>query len=189
MARSSGNAAPREDPGWRKAVLAQLFPIGSRKTQRELDGLTVTRVLFVALVQAAFAGGLILVIITRTMGELDTFLAAVLLVLGAIGVATGLMLRGKPLATDNAVALAQSFRKRFFVGFAASEVPMLAGLVIGMIRQELWPYLITLPFFVAGMIVSAPSRSNIDRAQTAIALSGSGLLLRDELMSTQPPPS
>ena len=167
---------------------AQLFPIGSRKTQREMDGLTVLRVLFVALLQAAFAGGLILVIITRTMGEVDPVPAALLLVLGAAGVVVALRLRQNPLNAENAASLTSSFKTRFFIGFAVNEIPLLAGIVLGVVRQELWPYLLSLPLFVAGMVVIAPSSSNIDRAQTAIALSGSPLLLRDELMDPQPPP-
>ena len=166
---------------------AQLFPIGSRKTQRELDGLTVLRVLFVALLQAAFAGGLILVIITRTMGEVDPVPAAILLILGATGVVVALTLRKNPLNTADAAALTSSFRTRFFIGFVVNEIPLLTGLVLGVIRQELWPYFISLPLFAAGVVVIAPSGSNIDRSQTAIALSGSPLLLRDELMAPQPP--
>jgi hypothetical protein len=175
-----------EDPGWRRAVNAQLFPIKSRKTQKELDGVTVMRILFVALMQAAFAGGLILVIITRTFGEIQTVLLIVILVLGAVGVAGARWARERPLATTSEEDLAKTYRTNFFIGFAVCELPLLVGIVAGMIRQELWPYLFALPLFVVGMRTIAPTVGNIEYEQNKLSASGSTLSLRGALMA--PPP-
>jgi hypothetical protein len=177
---------PPEDPGWRRAVNAQLFPIKSRKTQKELDGVTVMRVLFVALMQAAFAGGLILVIITRTFGEIQPPLLIAILVLGAVGVTGARRARDRPLATSSQEELAKTYRTNFFIGFAVCELPLLVGIVAGMVRQELWPYLFALPLFVVGMRAIAPTLGNIEYAQDRLAAAGSTLSLRGALMA--PPP-
>jgi hypothetical protein len=176
-----------EDPGWRRAVFSQLFPIGSRKGARTLDGLTVARVLFVALLQAAFAGGLILVIITRHIGH-PTVVPVVLIVglaLGGIGAAN--RQRETELTATRLDELGTQYRTRFFKAFIANEIPLLVALVTAMVRQELWPYLIEVPFFIAGMTMIAPSRKNIARDQEQLAESGSRLSLRWALMAPPPP--
>jgi hypothetical protein len=181
LAPSSKRA--REDPGWRQAVIAQLFPIGSRRTQRTLDGLTVTRVLFVALMQAAFAVGLILVVITRRFGHPSLSRLAIVLVLGLGGIAIGARLRDAPLDGTNASALGASYRTRFFKGFIAGELPFLVAAVFGIVDQVLWPFLIDLPLFIVTMVLIAPSRSNIEHTQEALDASGSKLSLRGVLMA------
>jgi hypothetical protein len=187
LAEGSSPAGVEEDPGWRRAVFSQLFPIGSRKGARTLDGLTVARVLFVALCQAAFAGGLILVIITRHVGH-PTLVPVVLIVglaLGGIGAANR---QGETeLTTTTLEELGTSYRTRFFKAFIANEIPLLVALVTAMVRQELWPYFIELPFFIVGMTIIAPSKKNIARDQEELAASGSRLSLRGALMAPPPP--
>ena len=178
-------AAPREDPGWRTAVYAQLFPIGSRKNQRALDGLTISRVIFVALMQAAAACGLILVIVTQDLGAPKAGTLALVLALGLAGVGAAAFFRNRRLDATDAQRLASSYRKHFFVGFVANELALLVAVVIGLTRRELWPYFLELPFFIAGMAIAGPTRKNIERAQGS--LEGSKLSLRDALMA--PPES
>ncbi|MEA2460806.1 MAG: hypothetical protein QOH90_983 [Actinomycetota bacterium] len=177
-----------EDPGWRRAVFAQLFPIGSRKTQRQLDGLIVTRVLFVALMQAALAGGLILVLITRHLGSFDTLPLLAVLVLGSAGVVVAKRTQSRNLDVTDATTLGASYRSRFFAGFIANEVPLLVALVMGMISGELWPYLVDLPFFIAGMFLIAPSRPNIERDQGILREGPSKLSLYAALKAPPAPP-
>lgn len=176
-----------EDPGWRRAVFSQLFPIGSRKTARVLDGLTVTRVLFVALMQAAFAGGLILVIITRRLGHPRgvPLVLVVLLALAGIGAAT--RLRDTPLDAKSLSELGTVYRARIFKAFIVNEIPLLVALVAGMVRQELWPYILELPFFIVGMTLIAPSQKNIGKDQGTLSASGSRLSLRAALMAPPEP--
>jgi hypothetical protein len=176
----------REDPGWRRAVVAQLFPIGSRKTQGKLDGLTVIRVMFVAFIQAAIAVGILLLLITQDIGEPSAGKLALLLTLGTLGAGAAFLLRRAGIRASDASELERSYRKRFFLGFVVNEIPLLVGMGLGFADREVWPFLAALPLFWIGMTIVAPGRRNIEADQQKLEAAGSRLSLRDTLMG--PPP-
>lgn len=157
-----------EDPGWR--------PRGDRP-----DALVALRSVFLAIV-----GGLVLI------GVVAAFLAAGAerdgsepsgVVVGGAVVVVGLLallgVRFLPLRLDcsDELALAGSYRSRFFARTALSELPALAGFVGVILTGIPALYALGLAFAVVGLAVSGPTKANLVRDQERLALEGCAIAL------------
>jgi len=178
------------DPGWGPAVqtfVVSYFSLGlaGRKRQKDLDGLTITRILFLSLVLAGFLVVFVMSVIIPSFGDIETPLAIIVVVQGLAGVAGASWARNRPLDVSDAQTLAGSYRTLFFLGFSLSETPLLIAVAITFLTDDLWPVIIAFPFFVIAMALSAPGVANLARHQQRITAAGSSLSLVSALM--QPP--
>lgn len=169
---------PYDDPGW--------FAAFKRPKPDPASGLVTIRALFLSLAIAPFLILYILTNIYETVGSPEPLVAGVLAAAGSAGLVVVSRARNRPLAGSTAADVAGAYRTSFFVGFVGSEAPVLAGLVVSFLTEELWPYLMMLPFFVVGMALTAPSRRNLARRDEQLQRGGSPISLRAALNDPVP---
>lgn len=159
-----------DDPGWRP---------GNRDGRP--DGLVGLRFVFLAIVWSLVLIGIVVAFLAsgfdRTDDTPSPWLAAG--VVAAVGVIGLLVLRLAPLRLDcsDELALAASWRTRFFARTAASEVSSLAGFVGVLFTGAPALYALGLGFTVLGLAVSGPTRANLVRDQEQLALDGCAIAL------------
>lgn len=81
------------------------------------------------------------------------------------------------MSTTDARSLAESYRSNLLLGIALNQAPLLLSFLLCFITDELWPYLLDLPFYLIGMALIAPGRRNLNRRQKQISAQGSALSL------------
>jgi hypothetical protein len=175
------------DPGWRPA-LRSVLNSRDKKKEKDVDGLTQTRILFLSLLISGLLILWVLYYIVSGFGEIDAGQALLIVVLGLLGIRGAGWARNRPLDVTTAARLAGSYRTGFFLGFAFAEAPLLIAVAISVINDELWPFVVVFPLYVVGMIVAAPSRANLARVQQRITSLGSSLSIVAALMQPAPPP-
>ncbi|MDQ3619920.1 MAG: hypothetical protein M3391_07300 [Actinomycetota bacterium] len=175
-----------EDQGWGPVVKHYLLSgltlgLYARRTHATTDGLTTIRLLFLSVMQAGILVGVVLLFIVE-IGSPGTF-ALLPLGLGIAGVAAVGWARRRPLNAASPRELARSYNANFFTGFALAEAPLMVSAGLALWRQELWPYLLSLPFFLVGMALVAPGRKNLAADQRELEARGTSISLTEALMS------
>jgi hypothetical protein len=178
---------PYEDPGWRPAFKRLGLGGLRRSPQAGMDGVMITRLIFLALLLSALLILYVLVFIIDRVGTPDVTLGSMVLVLGIGGVAASAWTANRQLDINSASALAESYRTNFFLGFALNQAPLLMSFVFCFTEEELWPYLVDLPLYLIGMALIAPSRRNLARRQEQVQHQGSTLSLGRSLSTLTGP--
>lgn len=158
-----------EDPGWRPG------PRDGRP-----DGLVALRFVFLAVVWGlVLVGVIVAVLVSQADGEgsVSTWPAAA--AVAAVGIAALAFVLRVPVRLDcsDELALARSWRSRFFARTAAAEASALAGFVAVVLTGAPALYALGLLFTAAGLAVSGPTRANLIRDQERLALDGCAIAL------------
>lgn len=160
----------REDPGW-----------DPRRSGDRPDGLIGIRMAFLALCAVFAAVAVVVGLLTASVADRDprfgTGAAVVAVVVaGLVGLA---LLRFAPVHLDCAdeLALARSWRSRYFARAAASTLPALAGFAafVGTGVPGLYP--LGLVFTAAGLAIAGPFHATLVRDQERLALDGCAISL------------
>lgn len=174
---------PAEDPGWAVSwrTLLWLFIPGlgiHRQRQRanddDVDGLLMLRQLFLSFCLAIVAFGIVLAVLypgSTTPNDPPTAVAVALLVAGALSTVAGQKLE-RPLSCEDDAKLAESYRKRFFLRLAFSEVPALLGFVAFFLTYAWWPYPIGAAITAMGFRRAAPTSTRLARDQEELTSQG-----------------
>jgi hypothetical protein len=152
----------RSDPGWRPSVH------GGRP-----DGLIGLRLVFIQMVAALAVVGAIVVILSGDIdGSVSGWVAGAVVV--AVGIVGLLFVRFAPVRLDcsDELALARSYRSRFFARMAASELPALAGFIGFVVTGRPALYPIGLVFTAIGLAAAGPMHANLVRDQERLAIDG-----------------
>ena len=167
-----------QDPGWWSSI-RHMLTLGFVKPP-VVDGVVMTRNLFLSLFYAAFA---MLLVLSRIMpvGSPSPAIGALVVTLGVAGATGSFFMSRRALDASTPKNLAGSYRSLFFLGFATAEAPLLIALAICFVHDRFWPYLVALPLFLLGMSFIAPTRSNIERRERELTATGSMLSLVDAL--------
>jgi hypothetical protein len=167
---SAGVVNRDEDPGWplRAELLLALIPgVGRlllrRRAAKSANGLVLLRQLFVNFCLAIVTFGVVLVFLwpSQSKEAPSPGLALGLVVLGA-GAGIVMLFIEKPL---NCESLAGSYRVRFFLRMALSEVASLFGFVGFFVASVWWVYPVGAAITLLGFARAAPTRSHLRRDQ------------------------
>lgn len=160
----------RDDPGW-----------DPRRRPDVPDGLMGLRLTFVALCAGLLTVGVIVGLLADRAAGRDDHVPG----LGAAGgvVLAGLLglalvrLAPVPLDCADELALARSWRSRFFARTAASTVPALAGFAAFVLAGIPALYPLGLAFTAVGLAVSGPFHATLVRDQERLAIDGCAIPL------------
>lgn len=178
-----------EDLGWGPVVKRYLLSgltlgLYARWSHGATDGLTTIRLLFLSVMQAGILVGVVLLFIVD-IGSPGT-VALLPLGLGTAGVAAVVWARRRPLNAASPRELVRSYNANFFTGFALAEAPLMISAGLALWQQELWPYLLSVPFFSIAMVLVAPGRRNLAADQRLLQARGVSISLTEALMSQGP---
>lgn len=183
-----------DDPGWRPALggLAWgLVPgLAIRRARRSGgDALLVLRGLFLSFCAAVVLVGVVVVILSAGEG-LDGSADGTTV---GIGVAlAGLVLLvasawRRPLDGSSDAALAESYRRRFFLRMALAEAAALLGFAGFILSGNPAVYALGAAFTAIGFVLMAPTAGNLARDEEAVrARSGTGHSIVRALRATPP---
>ena len=162
------NAGLDEDPGWRSGSGNLLVSL---------------RRLFISFPIAIVAIGAVVVILgdAKTPGPTARSIGVVV----AVGV-TSLVAQAfvqRTLDVTSPATLAESYRKRFFLRLALSDAVALIAFVVFISWGPQWVYAIGAAFTFIGFARMAPTRSNLQREQDRLSLSGNQVSLTEALSS------
>jgi hypothetical protein len=160
----------RDDPGWNPSGRAD-----------RPDGLVGLRMTFLALCAGLLVVGVVVGLLADSVAERDGgpsgwVVAAAVVVVGVGGLA---LVRFVPVGLDCAdeLALARSWRSRFFARATASTLPALAGFAAFAVSGVPALYPLGLVFTAAGLAVSGPLHATLVRDQERLALDGCAIAL------------
>ncbi|HEX7135040.1 MAG TPA: hypothetical protein VF228_20870 [Iamia sp.] len=160
----------RDDPGWN--------PTGRAGRP---DGLVGLRMTFLALCAGLLVVGVVVGLLADSVAQRDGgpsgwVAAAAVVVVGVGGLA---LVRFAPVALDCAdeLALARSWRSRFFARATASTLPALGGFAAFAVTGVPALYPLGLAFTAAGLAVSGPLHATLVRDQERLALDGCAIAL------------
>ena len=182
-----------EDPGWGSPwkMLLMLLPGGARLAARSAtDGLQLLRMLFVSFSSAIVLFAVVLLLMGGGRVEDGPSPGPWGLGLAAYGMAAlaATRLIERPLVCDSDMALANSYRTRFFLRLAFSESVALFGFVLTLVMGPVWLYFLGAAFTAVGFARLAPTRANLERDQETLQAAGCGRSLVDALRGNPPQP-
>jgi len=96
---------------------------------------------------------------------------AAIAALGCASLATQPLI-SRPLDCTSAKTLAVSYRARFFVRLATSEVVALAAFVLGAVWGPWWVFFVGAAFTLVGFARLAPTQRNLQHDQDRLSLGG-----------------
>jgi uncharacterized membrane protein YeaQ/YmgE (transglycosylase-associated protein family) len=159
-----------DDPGWNPSGRAGVP-----------DGLVGLRMTFSALCAGLLVVGVVVGLLADSVADRDGGVPGVVgalavVVVGVIGLA---IVRFVPVRLDCAdeLALARSWRSRFFARCTASTLPALAGFAAFALSGVPALYPLGLAFAAAGLAVSGPFHATLVRDQERLALDGCAISL------------
>lgn len=160
----------RDDPGWNPSGRAD-----------RPDGLVGLRMTFLALCAGLLVVGIVVGLLAESVAERGGgpsgwVAAAGVVVVGVVGL---LLVRVAPPALDCAdeLALARSWRARFFARSTASVLPALAGFGAFALSGVPALYPLGLAFTAAGLAYAGPLHATLVRDQERLALDGCAISL------------
>ena len=160
----------RDDPGWNP---------GGRSGRP--DGLVGLRMTFLALCAGLLVVGVVVGLMADSVADQDPQVpvaaaALAVVVVGALGL---LLVRFLPVRLECAdeLALARSWRSRFFARCTASALPALAGFAAFDVSGVPALYPLGLAFTAAGLALSGPFHATLVRDQERLALDGCAIPL------------
>jgi divalent metal cation (Fe/Co/Zn/Cd) transporter len=202
MSQESYEATGGEkDPGWRRSLVGVLLfmpGVSMLFAQRRADrvhGLVLLRTVFLSFASALVFVGIVVSILDATSSEsvradADQELAvAVVVLVGVAGIAVSKVIERRPLDCESDQALAESYRKSFFLRIALAELAALVAFVAYFLAGRPWLYLLGAAFTAVGFARLAPTAGHLARYQDDLARSGcprslSGALRRLPFKST-----
>ena len=169
-----------EDPGWpitpRNYFLLLIPGLGYRRLKRDRgDGLRALRMVFVAFCNAIVLFGFVLIFVLPFC-EQPTTSAILVASLALYFVVSQLVLRVRERPLD-CLALANSYRKRFFVRIAVAEVGALIGFWAAFAVQGSVVYYASALLSLVGYRYAAPTRDSLQREQQTLYQQGCGASL------------
>ncbi len=194
----SSLAVPEDDPGWPiswRIFLWALIPSMGLHRQRQgavrgdVDGLVVLRQLFLSFCLTIVAVGVVLAVLypgSEPPTDPPTGAVVALLLVGALSSVVGPRIE-RPLSCEDDAQLADSYRKRFFLRLAFSEVAALLGFVGFFLIYAWWPYVIGAAITALGFWRATPTSARLARDQDVLAAQGCQRSLISALR--QPPPN
>jgi hypothetical protein len=179
----------QEDPGWWPSLRGLRWHgiplVGTlmmfRPRRAETDGLVALRSVFLGLVAALLLFVVALSFIAPWDGGDEGWVPWAVVVLGIASLAYVARIRRRPLPTSSPEPLARYYRALFFIEVGVAVAAALWGLVGVFLVGSLWIYLVGLAFGLVGLLMIAPTRSDIERRQREITEAGSPLSLQDAL--------
>jgi hypothetical protein len=168
---------PDDDPGWplKPLALLGLFvpALAIRRAQRSGDALVALRSLFMAFVGAVCLIGVV-VLILGDMTDGDPRPEVSVPIVICAGVASLVLPRvvKRPLDCSSPETLAATYRTRFFLRMAFSELPALVAFAVNISFGPVWVYFVGLGFALIGMATLAPTRRHLAHDQQQ--LNGNG---------------
>jgi hypothetical protein len=172
-------STPEErDPGWRPALpgLAwTLVPrLAIRRSQRRGDALVALRGLYLSFCAAiALVGVVVAVLAAGGFEGGDVAGGPVAVAVGVAGLALVVASAWRrPLDASSDLALADSYRRRFFLRMAFAESAALLGFVGFVLTGNPALYAVGAPFTVLGFALLAPTVANLRRDQEELRRSG-----------------
>lgn len=160
----------RDDPGWRP-----------RSDPDRPDGLIALRMVFLAICAGLLAVGVLVGLLAadadRADGSVGAGPAAAAIV--AVGILSLLLVRFLPLRLDcrDELALARSWRGRFFARAASAELAALAGFIAYLLTGVPALYPLGLVFSALGLAYGGPFRATLVRDQEQLALQACAIAL------------
>ena len=181
-----------EDPGWpnvaKNAVLSLVPQIAIRRAQRS-SGIEALRAAFDGFVFGVVVFGVVLAFLslkhTDSSWTINKTLGVVFVV-GIGGVSVAVAQHRKPLDTTSVTALAESYRKNFFLKVAFIETVALVAFVLSFLAGSHLVYPLGLAFTLVGFWIVAPGRRDVQRRTDQ--LQGTGLDLLVALRDLPPAP-
>jgi F0F1-type ATP synthase membrane subunit c/vacuolar-type H+-ATPase subunit K len=165
-----------EDPGWRLdwRVLIVIMPGGLQWQARHTragDSLTMVRNLFVSFASSVVLFGVVLAFISVPQrGPAWAWVLPLLAIAAvALGVANALE---RPLDCSSDTTLAGSYRTRYFLRMAFTELVALAAFVMYFLDGPRWIYYLGAVISLARMISQAPTAAALVRDQDALVMQG-----------------
>jgi hypothetical protein len=189
--REHDEASWLRDPGWRSslpaAVLLAVLPWWIQRQKG--DGLVALRSVFVAFVTTLVGIGVVLMVVAPpgAAPEPVALVAIVVLGLGVHAAAPPVVDLRRELDCSSDLSLASSYRSRFFLGLAFSEVVALVGFVVTFLGAGWVSYWVGFVFAVIGFARVAPTTAHIDADQRRLTKSGCERSLFVALRRTPPP--
>jgi uncharacterized membrane protein len=189
------------DPGWRRSLVGVvLFMPGvsmfwAQRRAGRVHGLVLLRTVLLSFVSALVLIGVVVFILDATSsasaradGNQELAVAVVVLV-GAAGLAIANVISRRPLDCESDQALAESYRKSFFLRIALAELAALVAFVAYFLVGGPWLYLVGAAFSAIGFARLAPTAAHLARRQDDLGRAGclrslSGALRRLPLQST-----
>ena len=158
------------DPGWRPG------PRGGRP-----DGLVALRMVFLAVCGGLLVVGVVVGILATDADRADGSLSTAAGVAGVVaaGVLSLLFVRFVPVRLDcsDELALARSWRTRFFGRVAGAEAAALVAFVVYLLTGTPALYPLGLVFSALGLAYGGPFRATLVRDQEELALRGCPIAL------------
>jgi hypothetical protein len=185
----AGIEGNRDDPGWRGSLVGLFILIPgislvlAQRRAGQVDGLVLIRTLYLSFVASLAAiGGVVLVILGVTSRSEGAATAAVLVVLvGLVSVLGSRLLGDRPLDCQSEQALAESYRKSFFLRIALAELVALVAFAASFVVDAGWLYLLGGAFSAVGFAWLAPTAGHLARRQEDLRLGGCAHSLRDAI--------
>ena len=178
-----------EDPGWGRALRSAIPMYGQiaakRRSGAPSDGLILMRQLFVSFCSAVVLFGIVLLFVDGTADSGDPAVgrALILVLVGAASMTLGPRFERPLDGTSDAHAVV-SYRNRFFVRIATSEVAALLGFAGAFTTRVWWVYPAGAFVTMVGFTRAAPTASNLRRDQEQLFASGSPVNLVRALRGT-----
>ncbi len=192
---SCGGAEPEgveEDPGWRSSLsgLVLFLPgislvLAQRRAGRT-DGLVLIRTVYLSFVSALIA---IAVVIAAILGirpggetsEGEGAASALVMLVGVLCILGSRVIGNRPLDCRSEQALAESFRKSFFLSIALAELVALVAFAAAFVVDAGWLYLLGGAFSAVGFAWLAPTVAHLARRQDDLRRTGCTLSLRHSI--------
>jgi len=175
-----GDQQQTDDPGWPpwSTILLVLIPGGLQLSRRKTraNALVTLRMVLLSFSAALVMFGVILPILGVPKGTVLPWLP--LLIAGAFVSVLGVQFTVKPLDCSSATKLAESYRTRFFLVIAFSELVSLFAFVFVFVRGPLWIYYLGAAFALYRFWTAyPPTRAGIARDQERLDANGCELSL------------
>jgi hypothetical protein len=170
-----------EDPGWRLSprMLLLLVPgylrlaTHLRPSAKSPDGLTMLRQVWLSFTLAVILFGVVvLFIVPATEAQPAGGWVAALAVVTVFCLTADARLARRPIDCRDLSALAQSYRSRFFLRTALSQMIVLIAFVATFVVGQWWICWLYLPFTLYGFGRNAPTPGRVRAEQDQLRLTG-----------------
>lgn len=179
------------DPGWKPAIRGTwrwfLFQFGLRRSDKPT--LVVLRSLFLMAPITWFLFATVLVALSSDASSRPPWLLPAIVAAGIVDVGLALWLKSLPLKSSDSSELAASYSAQVIVGWSFASASVLWGFVGFFMGGGMLAYAAGVPFGLAGLLLMAPTTSNIARYQQKLRESGTPLSLLEALMRPFEPPT
>lgn len=170
-----------QDPGWKPAMTGlwrALMPWLGFRAGRGKSTIVVLRAIWLSMLVSWAGFALVLDFVSEgSLSSRPRWVSPLVAGLACTEIGQLLWLRARPLSLDGEAALAASYAQLSLIGFAFTNTAVLFGFVGFFLGGGMLAFLVGIPFGLAGFMIMAPTRSNLDRSQRRIRERGSALSL------------